>query len=74
MHSTHEVGAMVVLSSETDFVAKNQEFVALARQIAMHVAATNPKALTREEISAEEVEKAREVFAKGSRRQASRHD
>jgi elongation factor Ts len=64
VHSTHEVGAMVVLSSETDFVAKNQEFVALAREIAMHVAATNPKALTREEISAEEVEKAREVFAK----------
>ncbi len=64
VHSTHEVGAMVVLSSETDFVAKNQEFVALAREIAMHIAATNPKALTREEISAEEVEKAREVFAK----------
>lgn len=64
VHSTHEVGALVILSSETDFVAKNQEFIALAREIAMHVAATNPKALTRDEISDTEVAKAREVFAK----------
>jgi elongation factor Ts len=64
VHSTHEVAAMVVLSSETDFVAKNQEFIALAREIAMHVAAANPKALTTDQISPEEVAKAREVFAK----------
>ena len=36
------IGAMVVLSSETDFVAKNPEFAALARDIAMQVAATAP--------------------------------
>ncbi len=39
IHNTGQVGAMVVLSSETDFVAKNEEFVALARDIAMHAAA-----------------------------------
>lgn len=64
VHSTHEVAAMVVLSSETDFVAKNAEFVALAREIAMHVAAANPKALSREDISEHDIAKAREVFAK----------
>jgi len=64
VHSTHEVAALVVLSSETDFVAKNQEFVALARDIAMQVAATNPKALTKEEIPETDVAKAREVFMK----------
>ncbi|MFM2374728.1 MAG: hypothetical protein RLZZ234_723 [Candidatus Parcubacteria bacterium] len=64
VHSTHEVAALVTLSCETDFVSKNQEFVALARDIAMQVAATNPKALTKEEISEEEVAKAREVFVK----------
>lgn len=64
VHSTHEVAALVVLSSETDFVAKNQEFVAIARDIAMQVAATNPKALTKEEIPEVEVAKAREVFMK----------
>lgn len=63
VHSTHEVAAMVVLSSETDFVAKNAEFIALARDIAMHVAAANPKALTKAEIPEADIAKAREVFA-----------
>ena len=37
------IGAMVLISCETDFVAKNPEFAALAREIAMQVAAINPK-------------------------------
>ena len=41
-HTTGQVGALVVLSSETDFVSKNEEFVALARDIAMHAAAMRP--------------------------------
>ena len=45
------VGAMVLLSSETDFVARNEEFAELARAIAMHIAASNPTVLTSEEIS-----------------------
>lgn len=42
---THDgnIGAMVLLSSESDFVAKNPEFSALAREIAMHVAAMDPE-------------------------------
>jgi len=40
-----EIGAMVLLSCETDFVARNPEFPALAREIAMQVAATNPEFL-----------------------------
>ncbi|MFZ1987902.1 MAG: elongation factor Ts [Minisyncoccia bacterium] len=44
------IGAMVLLSSETDFVSKNPEFVALARDIAMQVAATNPTYLSADEI------------------------
>src|SRR3989344_5831335 len=40
------IGAIVLLSSETDFVSKNPEFGALAREVAMQVAATNPKYLT----------------------------
>lgn len=39
VHSTAQVGSLVLLSSETDFVSKNEEFVALARDIAMHAAA-----------------------------------
>lgn len=42
VHSTGQIGAMVLLASETDFVSKNEEFVALARDIAMHAAAMKP--------------------------------
>ena len=44
------IGAMVLLSSETDFVSKNPEFEALARELAMQVAATNPQYISSDEI------------------------
>jgi elongation factor Ts len=56
------IGAMVLLSSETDFVSKNEEFVALAREIAMQVAAGNPTYLSDEEIAPEAREAAKAVF------------
>jgi hypothetical protein len=46
IHNTGQVGALVMLSSETDFVSKNEEFVALARDIAMHAAAMRPADVT----------------------------
>ncbi len=61
-HNTNEVASMVVLACETDFVSKNEEFIALARDIAMHVAATNPKYISREEVDESAIEKAKEVF------------
>ena len=63
VHNTNEVAAMVLLSSETDFVAKNEEFIALAREIAMHVAASDPKYISRDDVDKSAVEKAKEVFA-----------
>lgn len=62
VHNTNEVAAMVLLACETDFVSKNEEFVALARDIAMHVAATNPTYINKSEISEEMLQKASEVF------------
>lgn len=63
---THEgaIGAMVLLSSETDFVAKNPEFAALARDIAMQVAATNPVYTHADEIPADAKQAAIAVFEK----------
>ena len=58
------IGAMVLLACETDFVAKNPEFGALAREIAMQVAATDPTYTTVEEISPEAREAATAVFTK----------
>ncbi len=62
VHNTNEVAAMVLLGCETDFVAKNAEFVALARDIAMHVAAVSPKYIHKSEIGESQIEKAKEVL------------
>jgi elongation factor Ts len=62
IHSTGRVGAMVELVSETDFVSGNEEFKALARDIAMHVAATNPKFLKSEDIRESDMTAAKAVF------------
>jgi elongation factor Ts len=42
IHNTGQMGSLILLLSETDFVSKNEEFVALARDIAMHAAAMRP--------------------------------
>lgn len=64
IHNSGDVGAMVLLSSETDFVSKNEEFVALTYDIAMHIVATNPKFIKKEDVSENEIKKVEEVFAK----------
>lgn len=43
IHNSAQVGALVMLSCETDFVSKNEEFTLLARDIAMHIAAMRPE-------------------------------
>jgi elongation factor Ts len=58
------IGAMVLLSSETDFVSKNPEFGAVAREIAMQVAATNPEFLSADDIPADAKQAAVAVFEK----------
>ena len=63
IHNTNEVAAMVLLGCETDFVAKNPEFITLAKEIAMQVAATAPTFISRSEVSEEIIQKAKEVFA-----------
>ncbi|MFA6338827.1 MAG: elongation factor Ts [Candidatus Paceibacterota bacterium] len=62
VHNTKLVGSMVELLCESDFVAKNEEFVKLARDIAMHVSATNPEFLSVEEIPEDAKETAKKVF------------
>jgi elongation factor Ts len=57
-------GVLVYLSSETDFVAKSEEFQAMARDIAMHVAWGKPRYLTREEVPEAELVKEQEIIAK----------
>jgi elongation factor Ts len=56
VHPGSRLVAMVEVNCETDFVARTDDFINLAREIALHVAATNPKYLTVEEVPAEEIE------------------
>ncbi len=58
------IGALVLLSCETDFVGRNESFVSLARDIAMQVAATNPTYRSLKEVSEEAQNTARTVFEK----------
>ncbi|MEK7501787.1 MAG: elongation factor Ts [Patescibacteria group bacterium] len=51
IHSNGNVGTIVELDCESDFVSNNEEFIALARDIAMHITASNPKYLNMNEIS-----------------------
>ncbi len=64
IHSNGTVGAMVELSSETDFVSGNEEFKRLAYDIAMHIAASKPEYLKKEDIKETDKKKAEEVFEK----------
>lgn len=62
VHANGTVASMVELNCETDFVANNEDFKALARDIAMHVTATNPRFLKKEDIKESDMKAAREVF------------
>lgn len=62
VHMNSKIGVLVEVNCETDFVARNEAFQQLARELAMHVAAANPIALTPDEIPAEAVERERSVF------------
>jgi elongation factor Ts len=62
IHANGSLGAMVELNCETDFVANNDEFKTLARDIAMHVTATNPKFVRKDDITEVDKKTAREVF------------
>ena len=64
VHANKEIASMVLLRSETDFVAKNEEFVNLAKEVALQVAASNPQYVRREEIPAEKLEEIKGLFAK----------
>ncbi|MFH1598328.1 MAG: translation elongation factor Ts [Patescibacteria group bacterium] len=62
IHANRKVGAMVELSCETDFVARNEQFIELAHDLAMQVVATNPSYLAPEDVPEKEIAKEKEIF------------
>ena len=61
IHMGGKVGVLVELNCETDFVARGEEFQQLVKDIAMHIAAAEPRYVTRDEIPASVLDKEREI-------------
>ena len=62
VHFDNKTAAMVELNCETDFVANTDDFKALARDLALHVASSSPMGVSKDEIPAEVVERERAVY------------
>lgn len=62
VHMGGKIAVMLELNCETDFVAKSEDFVGLARDVAMHIAASNPRFIKRDDVDDASLEEEREVF------------
>ncbi len=62
IHMQGKIGVMVEVNCETDFVAKTEAFGTLARDIAMHIAASNPTYLAEEDVPDEVLESEKEIY------------
>jgi len=62
IHGGGRIGVLVEVNCETDFVAKTDEFKTFVRDIAMHIAASNPQYLTREDVPEQVIEKEKEIL------------
>ena len=55
IHHNHKIGALVEINCETDFVAKNEDFVKLCKDVAMHIVAVRPLYLKKEDTSKDDI-------------------
>ena len=62
IHMGGKLGVLVEVNCETDFVAKNEDFVQFAKNIAMHIAATNPLGVRAEDVPDEVVQRERDIY------------
>ncbi len=62
IHPGSRLGVLIEVNCETDFVAKTPDFRALVKDLAMQIAATNPRTVSREELPAEQIEKELEIY------------
>ncbi len=62
VHAGGKIGVMLEVNCETDFVARNDEFQNLCREVAMQIAANNPVYVRKEEVSEEEIENEKRIL------------
>jgi elongation factor Ts len=62
IHMDSKLGVLVEINCETDFVAKNDDFKEFAKNIAMHITATNPVGIRQEDVPKETIDKEKEIY------------
>jgi len=62
IHGGGKIGVLIEINCETDFVARTEQFQELVRDIAMHIAAAEPRAVRREEVTAADLDRERAIF------------
>jgi len=62
IHNNGKIGVLLELNCETDFVAKNDDFREFAKNIAMHITATNPVGITPEDVPEETVNREKAIY------------
>lgn len=62
VHAGDKLGVMVEINCETDFVARTDQFRTFSRDVAMHIAATSPQCVTRDQMNQEFLEKEKAIF------------
>jgi elongation factor Ts len=62
VHAGGKIGVLVEINCETDFVARTTEFQTLLKDIAMQIAAVNPRCVRREEVTVTDLEKEKEIY------------
>ena len=67
VHAGNKIGVLVELNCESDFVARTDEFKQLVHDLAMHIAAAEPRFVTREEVTPEVLNKEREIYQEQAR-------
>ncbi len=74
IHAGGKIGVLVEINSETDFVARNDEFQKFTTDIAMHIAASAPLAVSKEEIPQAEIDKEKEVLSAKNREEGKKEE
>ncbi len=62
IHGTGKIGVLVEINCETDFVARTDDFVNFVNDVAMHIAAANPRYLTKEEVPTGDIDSERSIL------------
>jgi len=62
LHSNKKIAAMVLVACETDFVARNEEFIQFTQDVAMHITAMTPRYVSPEDVTDEDVKKEKDIY------------